>query len=38
LKVLVQQPEAEELLAGEAEAPFDIEIGLYDPVSERFLK
>ena len=37
-KVLVQQPEAEELLAGEAEAPFDIEIGLYDPVSERFLK
>jgi hypothetical protein len=33
LKVLVQQPEAEEELAGNAEAPFDVELGIYDPES-----
>lgn len=37
LKVLVQQPEAEEELAGDAEAPFDVEVGIYDPKSQRFL-
>lgn len=37
LKVLVQQPEAEEELAGDAEAPFDVEVGVYDPRSQRFL-
>jgi hypothetical protein len=38
LKVLVQQPEAEEELAGNAEAPFDVEVGIYDPTARRFLK
>lgn len=37
LKVLVQQPEAEELLAGEAEAPFDLEIGIYDAEAQKFI-
>lgn len=37
LKVLLQQPEAEEALAGTAEAPFDIEIGIYDAEAQRFL-
>lgn len=36
-KVLVQQPEIEEAAAGDAEAPFDIEIGIYDPRAGRFL-
>lgn len=37
LKVLVQQPEAEELLAGEAEAAFDLELGVYDPEAQKFI-
>lgn len=37
LKILVQQPEAEEELAGDAEAPFDVEVGIYDPATQRFL-
>jgi len=37
LRVLVQQPEAEELLAGEAEATFDLEVGVYDPVDQKFV-
>jgi hypothetical protein len=37
LKVLLQQPEAEELLAGDAEAPFDLEVGVYDPQKQKFV-
>lgn len=37
LKVLLQQPEAEELLAGDAEAPFDLEVGVYDPQEQKFV-
>jgi len=37
MKVLIQQPEAEEDLAGDAQAPFDIEVGIYDPRAQRFL-
>jgi hypothetical protein len=36
-KILLQQPETEELLGGDAEAPFDLEIGIYDPRGEKFL-
>lgn len=31
VKLLLQQPELEESLAGEDPEPFDLEIGLYDP-------
>jgi len=36
-KMLVQQPEAEEVLAGSGEATFDLEIGIYNPESKKFL-
>lgn len=38
LKMLVQQPEAEEVMAGAGEAAFDLEIGIYDPEAKMFLQ
>lgn len=36
--MLVQQPEIEELLGGDAETSFDLEVGIYDPVTKMFVK
>ena len=36
-KILVQQPELDEALHGDDQTPFDIELGLYEPASRRFL-
>jgi len=36
-KFLVQQPEEEEAINGEPEAPFDLEVGVYDPSEQKFL-
>jgi len=38
LKILLQQPESDQVFAGAAEAAFDLEIGVYDPAEQRFLK
>jgi len=37
-KILIQQPEVEEELAGETDTAFDIEIGIYDPLKKKFIK
>lgn len=36
-KVLLQQPESDELFAGPAEAAYDLEIGVYDAEEKKFL-
>lgn len=36
LRILLQQPESEQLQTGPAEAAFDLEIGLYDPHQRKF--
>lgn len=36
--MLVQQPELNELLAGDTETSFDLEVGIYDPTEKVFVK
>lgn len=38
VKLLVQQPELNELLAGDTETSFDLEVGIYDPTEKVFVK
>lgn len=38
LRILLQQPESEQLVTGPAEAAFDLEIGVYDPGQRKFVQ